>query len=338
MLKILTGPTAIGKSGVAIQIARKGGRASAVSSAESATPGNGVEIISADSMQVYRGMDIGTAKPSLETRREIPHHLIDILDPWEAYSAGRYVQDATKIIRGLESEGKEPLVVGGTALYIKALTEGLFKGPGADWRIRQELETMAAEKGAHYLHDVLEGVDPASAQRIQRGDLRRVVRALEVYQKTGRPISSWQQEWGVRHSNAEFGMRNSEFNSTIHNPHSTFRMVILSLDRKELYRRIEERVERMFQEGLVEEVGRLLAQPQGLGRQAREALGYAEVIEHLEGKMTLSEARELIKKNTRRFAKRQMTWFRGFRGAKWLEIKEEGPEEVAKRAVEILYP
>src|SRR3990167_6520508 len=127
MLKILTGPTAIGKSSVAVQIARQ----------------VGVEIVSADSMQIYRGMDIGTAKPSLETRREIPHHLIDILDPWEAYSVGRYVQDAAEIARGLESEGKGSLVVGGTALYIKALAEGLFKGPEADWGIRQELEGVA---------------------------------------------------------------------------------------------------------------------------------------------------------------------------------------------------
>ncbi|MFN3466825.1 MAG: tRNA (adenosine(37)-N6)-dimethylallyltransferase MiaA, partial [Candidatus Brocadiales bacterium] len=137
-------------------------------------------------------------------------------------------------------------------------------------------------------------------------------------------------------SNAEFGMRSPEFNSAIRNPHPAFRMVILSLDRKELYHRIEERVEKMFNEGLVEEVERLLAHPQGLGRQAREALGYAEVIEHLEGKLTLSEVKGLVKRNTRRFAKRQMTWFRSFKEARWLEVKDEGPEETAKRAIEIL--
>src|SRR3990172_1031126 len=317
MLKILTGPTAVGKSSVAVQIARQ----------------VGAEIVSADSMQIYRGMDIGTAKPSLETRREIPHHLIDILDPWSAsggYSVGRYVQDAAEIIRGLESEGKESLVVGGTALYIKALTEGLFKGPGADWGIRQELEGVAREKGVHYLHGVLAEVDPASAQQIQKGDLRRVVRALEVYQKTGHPISSWQQEWGGHYSSKVQGFKGSSVPATL--------MVILSLDRRELYQRIEERVERMFQEGLVEEVRRLTAHPLGLGRQAREALGYAEVIEYLGGRMTLSEAKGLVKRNTRRFAKRQMTWFRSFTGAVRLEIEEEGSEEAAKRAMEILYP
>lgn len=314
MLKILTGPTAVGKSSVAIQIARQAG----------------AELVSADSMQIYRGMDIGTAKPSPETRREIPHHLIDILDPWEAYSVGRYVQDAEEIVLGLESEGKGSLVVGGTALYIKALTEGLFKGPGADWGIREELEGVAREKGVHYLHGVLAEVDPTSAQQIQKGDLRRVVRALEVYQKTGHPISSWQQEWGGHYSSKVQGFKGSSVPATL--------MVILSLDRRELYQRIEERVERMFQEGLVEEVRRLMAHPLGLGRQAREALGYAEVTEYLEGKTTLSEAKELIKRNTRRFAKRQMTWFRSFTGAVWLEIKEEGPEEAAKRAMEILYP
>ncbi len=324
MLKILTGPTAIGKSGVAIQIARQGGRA---------TPDNGVEIISADSMQIYRGMDVGTAKPPLEVRREIPHHLIDILDPWEAYSVGRYVKDAAGIISDLGLKGKECLVVGGTALYIKALTEGLFEGPEADWEIRRELETVAAEKGVHYLHSMLEGLDPATAQRIQKGDLRRVVRALEVYRKTGRPISSWQQEWGAQ--GAECGMRNSELRT----PHAAFLMVVLSLERRQLYQRIDERVERMFKEGLVEEVKQLLTHPLGLGRQAREALGYAEVIEYLEGKLGLPEVKELIKKNTRRFAKRQLTWFRGFKEAVWLEIKgEEEPETIAERAMRILYP
>lgn len=310
MLKILTGPTASGKSEVALQIARR----------------VGAEIISADSMQIYRGMDIGTAKLPLAVRREIPHHLIDILDPWEAYSVGQYVQDATKIIADLKAKGKEPLVVGGTALYIKALKEGLFKGPEADWEIRRELETVAAEKGVHYLHGVLAGVDPTAAQRIERGDLRRVVRALEVYQKTGRPISGWQQEWGKKESGIYTEpKRPAEC------------MVILYLDRKELYKRIEERVEKMFQEGLIDEVRRLISHPLGLGRQAREALGYAEVIAYLEGKMTLSGAKELVKKNTRHLAKRQMTWFRSFKEARWLEVKEEEPKEVAKRAIEFLY-
>ncbi len=310
-MKILAGPTAVGKSEVAIQIARQ----------------VGIEIISADSMQIYHGMDIGTAKPSLKIRQETPHHLIDILDPWEAYSVGCYVKDAQNIIRNLESRGKEHLVVGGTALYLKALTEGLFQGPGADWEVRHELEAVAAEKGIHYLHSKLEEVDPNAAQRIERGDLRRVVRALEVYQKTGRPISYWQQEW-------ERGTSPPEADAP------TYRMVILSMDRRALYRRIEERVERMFEDGLVEEVRRLLAHHMGLSRQAREALGYAEVIEYLEGKRSLSDTKELIKRNTRRFAKRQMTWFRSFvrRGRAGLIEMREGIEEVAKRVTEVLYP
>jgi tRNA dimethylallyltransferase len=334
-LKILTGPTASGKSEVALQMARQGGGTAGRLKGGICLRRTGTEIISADSMQIYRGMDVGTAKPSLEVRREVPHHLIDIVDPWEAYNVGQYVQEVTRVIADLEARGREPLIVGGTALYLKALTEGLFSGPGADWGIRQELETVAVEKGVDYLHGILTGVDPVSARRIQKGDLRRVVRALEVYKKTGRPISAWQQEWGVRGAGGGFD------NSEIRNPDSEFCMVILSLDRKELYRRIEERVERMFEEGLVEEVRRLLSHPPGLGRQAREALGYAEVIEYLEGRLTLEGAKELVKKNTRHFAKRQMTWFRGFvraGWAKWLEVKEgDRPGEVAERATGLLF-
>ncbi len=275
-------------------------------------------------------MDIGTAKPPLEVRLEIPHHLIDIVDPWESYSVGRYVQDAQGVIKDLSTSGgcgKEHIVVGGTALYIKALTEGLFQGPEADWAIRQELEGMAAKRGVSYLHSLLEEVDPIAAKRIETGDLRRVVRALEVYRKTGRPISSWQKEWVEFKTEADLAPESHS---------QDIKIVVLSMDRKELYRRIEERVEGMFQQGLVEEVQRLREHPLGLGRQAREALGYAEVLEYLEGRLSLPEAKELIKRNSRRFAKRQLTWFRSFKGAKWLEVTG-GAEETAKRVQEVFY-
>lgn len=177
-LWILTGPTASGKSEVALHLARS----------------IGAEIISADSMLVYRGMDVGTAKPTREVRADITHHLIDIVEPFERYSVGRFVSDAHKAIADIESRGKRHIIVGGTGLYIKALREGLFSAPEADWALREELMAVAEEKGTEYLHNALREVDPRSAERIPEGDLRRTVRALEVYRKTGHAISLLQRE------------------------------------------------------------------------------------------------------------------------------------------------
>ncbi|HHT9118670.1 MAG TPA: tRNA (adenosine(37)-N6)-dimethylallyltransferase MiaA [Candidatus Hypogeohydataceae bacterium YC38] len=297
---ILTGPTASGKTEVAFHLAKE----------------IGAEIISADSMQVYRGMDIGTAKPPLELRREVPHHLIDIVDPWESYSVGRYILDAREAMSRVEERGRRCLVVGGTGLYVKAIREGLFRGPDADWALREELAAVAEDKGSAYLHGVLQGIDPVSAGRIHEKDLRRIIRALEVYQKTGKAISLLQREWGT--------IREDSI------------LVVLSLKREELNRRVEERVQRMMKEGLVEEVRHLLSSPKGLSKQAREALGYKEVLDYLSGCISLAEAEELIKRNTRRFAKRQMTWFRSFAGARWLEIKEgEDVQGLTKRVMEV---
>lgn len=309
-LWILTGPTASGKTETACHVARK----------------IGAEIISADSMQVYLGMDIGTAKPPLSTRN-VPYHLIDILDPWESYSVGRYVLDVQRVVKDVEARGKRHFIVGGTGLYIKALREGLFKGPDADWALREELAAVAEEKGSPYLHGVLSGIDPKSAQRIHQTDLRRIIRALEVYQKTGRAISQLQQEWGKVCEESV--------------------LIVLARSREDLHQRIEARVDSMFKQGLVGEVQGLINHPLGLSKQARAALGYKEVIGYLEGKPVVSEAnlmgldetRDLIKKNTRRFAKRQMTWFRSFSGARWLEVKQgESPEETAEKVLEILGP
>ncbi|MCQ4574441.1 MAG: tRNA (adenosine(37)-N6)-dimethylallyltransferase MiaA [Candidatus Brocadiales bacterium] len=301
-LWILTGPTASGKSDVAFHVARA----------------MGAEIISADSMQVYRGMDIGTAKPSSEARAGVPHHLIDVVEPSESYSVGRFVRDAQQVITDVEQRGGRHLVTGGTGLYIKALREGLFSGPEADWALREELMAVAEEKGSAYLHNILKDADPGGAARINDGDLRRIVRALEVHQKTGRAISLLQREWG----------RDGGESS----------LIVLYRSKSDLHRRIEQRVDKMLEQGLVEETQRLLSHPKGsLGKQAREALGYKEVIEYLDGKLSADQMRDNIKQHTRRFAKRQMTWFRSFPRAIWMVINEgEDTKSVSKRVQRVL--
>ncbi len=303
-LWILTGPTASGKSEVALHLAR----------------GLGAEIISADSMQVYRGMDVGTAKPSPEVRADVPHHLIDIVEPSESskpYSVGRFVSDAHRAIADIESRGKRYIIVGGTGLYIKALREGLFSGPEADWALREELMAVAEERGNAYLHNALREVDPQSAERIHEGNLHRIVRALEVHRKTGRAISLLQREWGQGEGESV--------------------LIVLYRRKKDLHRRIEERVDRMLELGLIEEVERLVGRPDKPGKQAREALGYKEVIEHLEGRLSADEMRDKIKLNTRRFAKRQRTWFRSFYSVNWLVIRDgEDAESVSRRVQNIL--
>ena len=302
-LRILTGPTASGKSEAAFHVACS----------------IGAEIISADSMQVYRGMDIGTAKPSREARTRVPHHLIDVAEPSESYSVGRFMHDAQKAISDIECRGNPHLIVGGTGLYIKALREGLFCGPEADWALREELIAVAEEKGSTYLHGVLKEVDPASAEKIHEGDLRRIVRALEVYKKMGSAVSLLQQEWGRGDGDSV--------------------LIVLYHRKEDLHRRIEVRVDKMLEQSLVEEVQGLLSRPGGLGKQAREALGYKEVLAYIDGRLSGDEMRGKIKQNTRRFAKRQMTWFRSFSRASWLVVKEgEDPESTSRRVQEILRP
>lgn len=306
-LWILTGQTASGKSEVAVCLASK----------------LNAEIISADSMQVYRGMDIGTAKPSIEVRRQIPHHLIDILDPWESYNTGRYVKDAERVIHEIVKRGKRCLVVGGTALYIKSLIAGIFTGPQADWNLRRELEKLSEEKGTTYLYNMLKEVDPEAASRLHPNNLRRITRALEVYEKTGKGISTFQSQWTKPRT------PNSELRTT---KGYTPTIVAIRRTKEDLHNRIEQRVEGMFEHGLVDEVRSLLENPNGLSREAIQALGYKEAIEHLSGNSTLSECKELIKKKTRLFAKRQMTWFRSFPDVHWVDVgKEDSTESLQER-------
>lgn len=288
-LWILTGPTASGKTELGLKI----------------TENTGIEIISADSMLVYRGMDIGTEKPSLDIRNKIPHHLIDIVDPWEEYSVGRYVKDFEAVTQSLYQQGRQFIVVGGTALYVKALVDGLFEGPPADWEYRNSLKTMAREKGPHYLHTLLGEIDPEAARKLHFNDQKRIIRALEVFKTTNRCISSLQTQFGHK------------------NPKYDCMLIAIEYDRDALYKRIEARVDRMFARGLLDEVRRLVRNPLGLSRQASQALGYKEVIDFFQGKYTFSEVSHEIKQRTRRFAKRQMTWFRSFSNIHWIHAMTE---------------
>jgi len=262
----------------------------------------GGEIISIDSMKVYRRMDIGTAKPSLEVRRQVPHHLMDIVEPWEDFSVAQYVKHAEAAIADIQSHGCRVFVVGGTPLYIKALSEGLFEGPGASAELRYRLTRRAEHEGLEVLYGELQRVDPVAAKRIHPNDLRRIVRALEVFELTGEPISSLQAQWDRDRMRYDC------------------RFVGLRREREDLSHRINERVPRMIAAGLVEEVRSLLAEPRPMSTAARQALGYAEIIGHLEGRSTLDEAAELIKIHTRHLAKAQRTWFKRFVRTEWFEL------------------
>ncbi len=277
MTKIVTicGPTASGKSKVAIELAERF---------------NG-EIVNADSMQVYRGMDIGTAKPTAKDRARVAHHLIDILDPDGDYTAARFRVDATKAIDDITGRGKLPFVTGGTGLYIKALTQGLVKGPGEDKDIRERLIKEAESSGAVALHEKLKSADPVSAGRIHPNNLVRVIRALEVFYLTGSPLSEIQAGHSFRES-----------------PFDTLN-IGLKLDRPELYERINKRAEQMIEAGLPEEVKKLLDQGYSRDLKPMLGLGYKEVSAHLLDGLDLDEAISDIKKHTRRYGKRQMTWF-----------------------------
>lgn len=277
------------------------------------------EIVSIDSMKVYRRMDIGTAKPSTEARATVPYHMIDVVEPSEAFSVGLFCDQARVAIDGIRRRGKNVVAVGGTALYIKALLYGLFEGPGSDERIRNELRARAEGEGLGRLHWELAQIDPATADRVHRNDAKRIIRALEVYQLTGKPISSFQKQF--------------------ESPNALDEWVLIGLRREKALesRRINARVKRMIEQGLVDEVRSLLDEDRPLSQQARAAIGYAEMIEHVEGRISLDDATEQIKKNTRRLAKGQRTWFKTFREVNWIDIEEdESVESVMERAERLL--
>ena len=294
----LTGPTAGRKTEVGVALAQR----------------IGAEIVSMDSMALYRGMDIGTAKPSPRELGAVRHHLIDVLQPHEEFSVAEYLAAASRTASDIRARGREVLFVGGTPLYLKALLRGLFQGPPADWDLRRSLQAEAKRVGPEAFHRRLAEVDPQSARWIHPNDTRRIVRALEVYAKTGLPISAYQQQFKV-------GV-----------PADACRVFVLDWPKEELNVRIDRRVEQMFAAGLVEETRGLLAGPRPLSKTASQALGYREVIEHLAGKRGLEETIALVKTHTRQFAKRQRTWFRSLSECRFVPISDGvGPTEIADR-------
>jgi tRNA dimethylallyltransferase len=286
----------------------------------------GAEIISIDSMKVYRRLDIGTAKPPLEVRRRIKYHLIDIVEPSDSFSVGAFRDAALHAVEQIKSRGKKIIAVGGTALYIKALLYGLFEGPGTDRQIRTELQQREQTEGLAGLHQELTKIDPLAAERIHPNDSKRIIRALEVYKLTGKPISNFQQQWDK--NNTQYAIRNTINDWTI---------IGLRREKAEENKRINSRVKKMIEAGLVDEVKALLAEEKPLSEQARCAIGYAEIIDYLNGKTELQDAIELIKKNTRRLAKNQRTWFKTFQDVNWLDIEpNETAEEILNRTKNLL--
>jgi tRNA dimethylallyltransferase len=282
----LTGATAVGKTAVGIALAQR----------------IGAEIISLDSMAIYRGMDIGTAKPSRELREIVPHHLIDIVDPADEFSVAQYVERAAAVVADIRQRGKEPLFVGGTPLYLKSLLRGLFNGPPADWQLRREIESELAHVGQEALYDRLTQVDPVAASHIHPHDTRRLIRALEVFRATGEPISHQQLQF-------EEGR-----------PAEDCRVFVLRRRREELHARIAGRVEAMVECGLVDEVRGLTSNGGELGRTARQAVGYREALAYLAGEYDRDEMVARTTYRTRRFAKRQGTWFRSLCECRFVEI------------------
>ena len=277
------------------------------------------EIISIDSMKVYRRMDIGTAKPPKEARQQVKYHLIDVVEPSDSFSVGAFIDAASDAMEQIKSRNKKIVAVGGTALYIKSLLYGLFDGVGTDENIRTELRARTEAEGLAQLHRELTKIDPDAAERINPNDARRIVRALEVYQLTGKPISSFQKQWQqhqMKHDWTIIGLRREKADASS---------------------RINKRVKNMIDAGLVDEVKSLLDEEKPLGIQARCAIGYAEMIEYLNGQMSLEDATELIKVHTRRLAKGQRTWFKTFQNVHWLDITEdETPEQILAQTKRLL--
>ncbi len=291
----LTGPTASGKSSVGIELARK----------------LEAEIVSLDSMAVYRGMDIGTAKPTADQRQAVPHHLIDIVEPHQEFSLAQYLALAERCVTEILSRGRQVLFVGGTPLYLKGLLRGIFEGPTADWSFRHALANQSQQHGDGWLHQRLAEVDPTAAAKLHPNDTRRLIRALEVYEMTGQPISALQAQFEIGRSAEEC------------------RVFVLDWPRAELHQRIQQRVEEMFAAGLVHEVRGLLAANQPLSKTARQAVGYREVIDHLNGHYSLAEAVELVDRHTRQLAKRQNTWFRSLSECRFFAMHQGlSPAEV----------
>ncbi|HWL07806.1 MAG TPA: tRNA (adenosine(37)-N6)-dimethylallyltransferase MiaA [Planctomicrobium sp.] len=299
----LAGPTAVGKTALALHLAERV---------------NG-EIVSLDSMAIFKRMDIGTAKPNAKQQEQVPHHLIDLVEPHEEFSTAQYLSAARECCEQIVQRRKVPVFVGGTGLYLRALLRGVFEGPAADWDFRNNLMEQAQENGSDWLHQQLQQVDPVTAQRLHPNDERRLIRAIEIHHLTGQPASVLHQEYPL-----PLNERPTQ-------------VVWLHPPRDWLSDRINRRVDQMLEEGLEQEVRDLLASPIPPGRTARQALGYREMIDHLEGRIeTLEETRTLIQTRTRQFAKRQHTWFRNLEECREVCITgTETTEELCAQVCEI---
>lgn len=288
----LAGPTAVGKSEIALALAEK----------------IGGEIVSVDSMQVYRGLDIGTAKPSAAERARVPHHLLDVAELTEPFDAAKFVRLANQAVFEIQSRGRAPIFCGGTGLYFKAFLDGLGEAPPSNEKLRAELEAAPLRD----LLRELEQQDPTTFSKIDRQNSRRVIRAVEVIRLTGKPFSAQRARWGESpdEPNPAAGSRGR----------SPYQIFCLTRSPADLHTRINARVEKMFADGLVEEMRRLLAHGLEQNKTAMQAIGYRQVVEHLRGERSLPETIELVKTKTRQFAKRQMTWLRKYTAARWIEL------------------
>jgi tRNA dimethylallyltransferase len=292
---VILGPTAVGKSKIALELAQE----------------IGAEIINADSQQVYRFMDIGTEKPSEMEREAVPHHVIDVVNPDEEFNVAMFCRLATASVTDIKRRGNNIIVCGGTGLYIKAFTRGLFLGPAQEPRVRASLKAELEAHGLNFLYNRLSEVDPAATSRIHPNDQQRIIRALEVYELTGKPMSEWQKAHG-------FAER----------PYETL-TIGLDRERAELYERINRRCEKMIKAGLLDEVASLVEKSYGLDLKPLRSVGYRHMGLVVTGEMSLGEALELMKRDTRRLAKRQLTWFRQDREIRWLhpETEQQGIRE-----------
>lgn len=303
-LAAIVGPTASGKTKVSLSVAKM----------------LKTEIVSADSMLIYKYMDIGTAKPTISERKDVVHHMIDILEPLQKFSVAQYQKAALDVIDSIIAKKKIPLLVGGTGLYLNSLLFPMsFTDAGFDPVVRQKLTNELIKHDSAFMHEVLNKVDPKRASEINPNDAKRIIRALEVYHVTGNPMSFYAQNYA--------------------NDDPKFRMTLfgLQINRSHLYERIDRRVEKMFEEGLVDEVIKLKEIGCNESMQSMQGLGYKQILDYLEGKLTLIETKEIIKRNTRRYAKRQMTWFRSNERISWIKVEDyENEEEIANMIVKLL--
>ena len=300
-LNFIIGCTACGKSAVGFELAKR----------------IGAEILVVDSMKVYRRMDLGTGKPTADRRAEVRYHMIDVVEPSEEFSVARYIDHASRVIADIHDRGRPILAVGGTALYIKGLAQGLFEGPGHDPEFRAQLRARADQEGNEPLHAELREVDPEAAERIHLNDYRRIERALEVHHLAGVPITQLQTQWDSEEGDFDC------------------RFIGLRRDLADQNHLINNRARKMVRTGLLDEVRALLAEDKPLSTQASQAVGYAELIRHLRGNLSLEDAVEKIKIHSRRLGKSQRTWFKRFRDVEWFDLAvNESADSIVDRTLD----